>query len=270
MSSRLLVQRTAPDIERLLGDGSVLVIPIGSIEQHRAHLPIATDLLIAEAIAVAATELAADDGIDVWLLPAIAYTKSDEHHWAPGTIWLSWETLMNTIIDIGRSLATTQARRLVFLNGHGGNSALIEVACRELRRRFGLHTFAMRAYSPAVRFRELSQRAEFGLGIHGGLLETSMMLHLHPDLVHMDLAVRHVPEHLDDYQHVGFGKRASFGWLSSDFDPAGVIGDPTAAAAQIGAELFADAVAEVASAFAEISTFQPASQSLSTAKTGTP
>ena len=81
------------------------------------------------------------DELDVWLLPPLAYTKSNEHAWSPGTFWLSAETLLAVLDDIGRCVAMTPARRLVFLNGHGGNSALVGVANRELRLRHGLMTF---------------------------------------------------------------------------------------------------------------------------------
>ena len=82
--------------------------------------------------------------VPVVLLPGLAYTKSDEHHHFPGTIWLSWDTLMRTLVDIGRSLQTCGITRLLFVNGHGGNSALGQVACREIRRRFGLRLCGFR------------------------------------------------------------------------------------------------------------------------------
>src|SRR5947208_1782605 len=111
------VDRTYTEIAELAPD-TVAVLPLGAIEQHGPHLPVSTDYLIASSTAEAAVSTAASAGVPVVLLPALAYTKSDEHAWAPGTIWLSWETLMRTLIDIGRSLATTPIRRLFFLNGH--------------------------------------------------------------------------------------------------------------------------------------------------------
>jgi len=94
-----------------------------------------------------------------------------------------------------------------------------------------------------------------GMGIHGGHDETSVMLHLRPDLVRMDRAVRRVPEGLADQTHVRFGGLTTFGWLSNDFGPDGHIGDPTGATAETGKQLFETAVELVAEQLVEISTF---------------
>ena len=114
--------------------------PLGAVEQHGPHLPFNTDLLIADRVATAAVERVGAE-LDVWLLPPLAYTKSNEHAWSAGTIWLSATTLLAVLDDIGRCVATTAARRLVFFNGHGGNSALVGVANREIRLAHGLMTF---------------------------------------------------------------------------------------------------------------------------------
>ena len=128
---------TWPD---LVTDRSIFVQPLGAIEQHGPHLPFNTDLLIADRVSQAAIERVGAD-LDVWLLPSLAYTKSNEHAWSSGTIWLSATTLLAVLDDIGRCVATTQARKLVFFNGHGGNSALVGVANREIRLAHGLMTF---------------------------------------------------------------------------------------------------------------------------------
>jgi creatinine amidohydrolase len=256
MPAPCFVDHTFREIERLPSD-TVVVLPLGSIEQHGPHLPVSTDYLIASSVAEAAVAHVAEAGTaNALLLPALAYTKSDEHAWAPGTIWLSWDTLMRTLIDIGRSLATSPVRRLFFLNGHGGNSALGQVACRELRRKFGLTTFLAHPSVPVDQGGTTSEPTELGMGIHGGFRETSMVLHLRPDLVHMDLARRAVPEGLAAYDMIGFGKQVSFGWLADDFGPEGHIGDPTGASANVGKALFEAAVAGVATAIEEASRFE--------------
>jgi creatinine amidohydrolase len=250
------VDRTYPEIAQLPAE-TVAVLPLGSIEQHGPHLPVSTDHLIASSVAAAAVSSVASAGsAQVVLLPALAYTKSDEHAWAPGTIWLSWETLMHTLIDIGRSLLTTPIRRLFFLNGHGGNSALGQVACRELRREFGLRTFLGHPSVPVDHGGRTSEPAELGMGIHGGFHETSMVLHLRPDLVHLERAAAAVPAELTQYEQIGFGKPVSFGWLSDDFGPAGHIGDPTGANAEVGKAHFEAAVETTAAALVEASRFE--------------
>ena len=89
------------------------------------------------------------------------------------------------------------------------------------------------------------------MGIHGGHGETSLMLHLRPDLVHPELATRRVPEELRDFEHIGFGKPVSFGWLTDDFGPDGHIGDPTGATAEHGEAVFDAAVGRLVEVIAE-------------------
>jgi creatinine amidohydrolase len=252
--SRRLADLRAPQLTAALTDRSVVVLPLGAIEQHGPHLPFNTDWLIAERVAEAAVERVGAE-LDVWLLPALAYTKSNEHAWSAGTIWLSHDTLMRVLDDIGRCVATTPARKLVFFNGHGGNSALVGVANREIRLAHGLQTFLAHPGVPPDQG-GTSAPDELGMGIHGGTDETSMMLHLAPELVDMSLATRNVPEKLAANRYVRFGGKVGFGWLSDDFGPDGHIGDPTTASSERGAELFEGAVTAFAEALAEVAAFE--------------
>jgi creatinine amidohydrolase len=257
--TRRLAELSGPATATALGPDSVVVLPIGAIEHHGPHLPLVTDALIAESVATAAVDRAAAEGLDVWQLPTLSFAKSDEHSWASGTVWLRWETLMETLVDIGRSVAATPARRLVLLNGHGGNTALLGVALRELRRRFGLLTFAMPAGIQTAGRGVDGEPDEQGLGIHAGFGETSLVLHLRPDLVDLRLAERNVPAHVARLEHLGFnGTVAQFGWLSDDFGPSGVIGDPTGADAATGARLFAASVDRAVGILGEIAAFSHA------------
>ena len=237
----------------MLTDRSIIVQPLGAVEQHGPHLPLSTDSVVATAVAEAAVARVGDE-LDVWLLPTLEYTKSNEHAWSPGTVWLSATTLLAVLDDLGRCIATTPAKRLVFLNGHGGNSALLNVANRELRLHHGLMTFLAHPGMPADQG-GASPAGELGMGVHGGTDETSMMLHLAPHLVDMTLAQRRVPEAMADNRYVRFGGRVSFGWLSNDFHPDGYIGDPTQADAALGRTLFEGAVQGFCEALREISTF---------------
>ncbi|MBC7725370.1 MAG: creatininase family protein [Burkholderiaceae bacterium] len=256
--SRLLAELSGPAVASRLTADSIVVLPTGAIEHHGAHLPLATDALIAEAVATAAVRRAADAGLDVWLLPTLSFTKSDEHHWAPGTMWLGYEAMMATLVDLGRSVAATPARTLVFLNGHGGNTAMLNVANRELRRRFGLQTFTMGAGHVRAGTGQDGEPDELGMGIHAGYGETSLLLHLRPDLVDMGLAERNVPEHLAQFSRIGFnGFPVSFGWTSDDFGPSGVVGDPTGSTARAGAEFFETSVVNAVASLEEISRFTP-------------
>lgn len=245
---------SGPAVTERLTERSIVIQPLGAIEQHGPHLPLATDSIVATAVSEAVVESAGEE-LDLWLLPTLQFTKSNEHAWSPGTVWLSATTLLAVLDDIGRCIATTPARKLVFLNGHGGNSALLNVANRELRLAHGLMTFLAHPGVPADQG-GLSPEHELGMGVHGGTDETSMMLHLAPHLVDMSLGERRIPERLAENSQVRFGGRISFGWLSNDFSPDGYIGDPTVATAELGAQLFDAAVRSLVEGLHEVAAFE--------------
>jgi creatinine amidohydrolase len=253
MTSRRFADLRAPQVARLVTERSIIVQPLGAVEQHGPHLPLSTDLLVAEAVAEA-TVAARGEELDVWILPPLAYTKSNEHAWSAGTVWLSASTLMAVLDDLGRCIATTPAKRLVFLNGHGGNSALLNVANRELRLAHGLMTFLAHPGVPPDQG-GTSPAEELGMGVHGGTDETSIMLHLAPHLVDMAKGERRVPEAIALNKYVRFGGRVSFGWLSNDFYPDGYIGDPTAATVELGKRLFEGSVQSFCESLREIASF---------------
>ncbi|MDX1448441.1 MAG: creatininase family protein [Acidimicrobiia bacterium] len=248
---RRIGELRAPEVGERISEGSVVIQPVGAIEQHGLHLPLNTDLVVPTRTADALVERHGDD-LDLWLLPPLAVTRSNEHAWAPGTLWLSARTLLSVVEDIGRSVAALPARRLVFLNGHGGNSALLNAACREIRLATGLMTFLAHPMVPPDQGGE-SAESERGMGIHGGYLETSLMLHLAPELVRMDLAEPNVPQ--IDNRHVRFGGPVTFGWMSDDFGGDGQIGDPTGASAEAGRSIFERTVSMLAEAMAEVRDF---------------
>lgn len=252
-ASRLLGDLRAPEIASALTSDSIIVLPLGAIEQHGPHLPLNTDFVVADAASRAAVDRVGAE-TNAWLLPTLAYTKSNEHLWSAGTMSLSASTLMSVLDDIGRSVAATPAKRILFINGHGGNSALTAMMNREIRLKYGLQTFLAHPHMPADQGGSSSEN-ELGMGIHGGMDETSVMLHLRPDLVDMSLAVRRVPEKLAKNDHVRFGGRVAFGWLSNDFFSDGHIGDPTGATAEIGARMFESCVQGLCEALREISVF---------------
>jgi creatinine amidohydrolase len=252
-SSRLLGDLSALQLSAELSKESIVVLPLGAIEQHGPHLPLNTDFVVADAVSKAAVEKFGAE-TNAWLLPTLPFTKSNEHAWAAGTMWLSATTMMAVIDDIGRCVASTPAKKIMFINGHGGNSALMAMMNRELRLKYGLQTFLAHPHMPADQGGS-SAESELGMGVHGGVDETSVMLHLRPDLVDMSLAVRRVPEGLAKNEQVKFGGRVAFGWLSNDFFPEGHIGDPTGASADLGARMFSGAVESLGTAMKEISRF---------------
>ena len=213
------------------------VLPIGAIEQHGPHLPLATDALVSEAIACAVVE----GDQNLWRLPTLAYGKSNEHIGFPGTITLSSETLLRVLDEIAASVGRAGFSRLALLNAHGGNTALLSVAARDARVSHGLMVASLNPM--AVAFGEARTQGvdpdEIRHGIHAGRLETSVMLHLRPDLVDVGSAtgeIRKLPEGL------GFAGPQSVAWLSSDLAWDGVLGDPSGANAEEGELYFEEAV----------------------------
>jgi creatinine amidohydrolase len=248
----------AHDVPRRVGPRSIAVLPFGAIEAHGPHLPLATDEILATALSTAAVA-EHGDAHDLWQLPSLSMTKSNEHAWAPGTMWLSATTMLAVLDDLGRCLRHSGFGTVVFVNGHGGNSALLQVACRDLRLAHGLRTFLVHPWLAT------DGGDERGMSIHAGHDETSLVMHVRPDLVDLGRATRRVPEHLALQRHVRFGGSVSFGWTSDDFDaapgpdglPIGVIGDATRASAAHGADLFARIVTTMGEQFAEIRDFDP-------------
>ena len=251
--SRRYEDLTGPEISEAVTASSILLLPIGAVEQHGPHLPLSVDAVIAHETATAVVAECGEE-LDVWQLPTLSISKSNEHAWSPGTLYLSPETMLAVLRDIGRSIASTGVERLVLLNAHGGNTTHLGTALRELRIQYGLKTFLMHPSLPPA-YGGVSTPEELGMGIHGGRNETSVFMHLRPDQVDLTRAERKVPEALADNKHVKFGGSVSFGWLSNDFDPDGYIGDPTGASAQLGQQLFEGAVMNLAEAMAEIKTF---------------
>lgn len=161
-------------------------MPIAAIEQHGPHLPVGTDTIIntGHCLAVAA---AAPAGLDIRFLPVQATGKSNEHLWAKGTLTHEVTTLIDSWVALGLSVARAGVRKLVMVNSHGGNEEIMGIVARELRVRanmLAVKTSWTRFGYPDGLIGEVERRH----GIHGGEVETSLVLHFRPDLVDMSKA----------------------------------------------------------------------------------
>jgi creatinine amidohydrolase/Fe(II)-dependent formamide hydrolase-like protein len=246
-----LARLSTTDITQIDKTNAVVVQPIGAIEQHGPHLPVMTDAFVGEQIAA----LAADQtDAEVWILPTLSYGKSTEHLGWAGTMSLSSETLLAVLKDVGRSVAASGFTRLAFVNGHGGNPASLDVAARDIRTGTGLLVFPVTTGRLGVPAGLDLPDAEFS--IHGGHVETSVMLHLAPETVHPD---RFVPggDHLPDLfpGELSLEGALPTAWISDDLTTNGVIGDPRAATAEIGKEIVTHWTGRLASAYAQMSAF---------------
>ncbi|HXW79934.1 MAG TPA: creatininase family protein, partial [Acidimicrobiales bacterium] len=251
--ARYFADLCGPDLAAAITPSTVVLQPIGAVEHHGSHLPLATDALVVDALARTVANDAPD--LDLLLLPTLHYGLSTEHVWAPGTVSLSPSTLLALLDDIAASVARAGAKRFAFLNTHGGNTHLLRVAARDIRARYHLYTFVLQGYAPPEHGGPPPDPGEEGLGIHGSLSETSVVLHLRPDLVDMSRAERSVPSWVNGYGPLSFTGGTEFAWLSDDLSPTGVVGDPTLATPDKGQESFAAAVAHIARALAEASRF---------------
>jgi creatinine amidohydrolase len=241
--SRSIGELTYPDISKRLRASSILCLPIGSIEQHGPHLPLNTDLLLAEEFT---RRIIARWGetYDLWQLPSVAVSLAREHEWAPGTLSLSIEGLTRLIRDLGRETARSlQARNLAIINGHGGNRGILEALAQDLRGDFGLNVCILHPTAWAD-INAVSKMPE----IHGGKNETSMMLAAAPHLVRVDeIAKLQGTPRMETVRATILDQSVTWPWTTDEkaIAESGVIGDAKSASAEFGKQLL-DKIAEVA------------------------
>ncbi|MFY0311818.1 creatininase family protein [Leisingera sp. D0M16] len=246
----------APDFQSLPGD-CVAVLPLGATEQHGPHLPLSVDTdLTQEAVARMLAELSPEQ--TVLVLPALTITKSNEHNGFPGTLSLSPETLLAVLRGIGASVARAGVERLVLFNGHGGNTALLQVAARELRISYNLIA-AVCSWSGFAETEGLFEPGAYAVDLHAGDSETSAMLAARPDLVDMGKAKTFrtaMEDWAGNFRFIGLtGEPAAPGWTADDLNPAGVCGDASAATAAKGEAMLASTGRNFALFLAEFSRF---------------
>ena len=232
---------TWKQVEALPKDETLLILPTAAIEQHGHHLPLATDtlinnLLLGNALAMLPPEM------PVYALPPICYGKSNEHIGFPGTLSVSAATFMAVIHDLGGSISTSGFKKLVLYNTHGGNTSLVDVMCRDLRAEFGLRTFYLSG-SGGAKLEGINAQ-ERAYGFHAGEMETAVLLHGTPELVHPDqYTVNYIAELDAPELLLPENGPATFAWLTRDIAPSGVMGDPNPATAENG-ERWVKAAAE--------------------------
>lgn len=217
---------------------TVAVLPVTAIEQHGPHLPLNVDALLLQGVLDAALAQL-PQSLPVLVLPPQDIGLSTEHLSYPGTLTLAPATLLALWTELGACVARAGVKKLLLLNGHGGNVAPMDIAARELRQRCGLLTYSASWFSlplpDAVQQRFSAQEHRFG--IHGGEIETSMMLHLAPQLVRMECAQHwrsSSQDRAERYAILGNGRSAKMGWAIEDYHPAGAVGNAAGATADAG------------------------------------
>ncbi len=228
----------SPDFARLDAARTVAVLPVAATEQHGPHLPLSVDTDLLEGVlAHSLPHLPAD--APVLILPTQNVGRSIEHESFAGTLNVDSAALIGHWLDLGRSVARAGIKKLVLLNAHGGNVSTLDIVGRELRARHGLtvlmvHTFDLQL-PPAVQ--ALFSAQEHRFGVHGGEIETSMMLALHPERVDMAQAqdfASSSQQRAATYPVLGDGRSARLAWAMHDINPQGAAGHAAAATADKG------------------------------------
>jgi creatinine amidohydrolase/Fe(II)-dependent formamide hydrolase-like protein len=242
----LLGELTFSDVTQHLKETSILCLPLGAMEQHGRHLPLNTDLIIAEGLTQRIIAHAGET-FDLWQLPALPIGLSREHDWAPGTLSLSIRSFTILLRDLAREIARAlPARNLALINCHGGNRGLLENLLHELRGDFALNACAIHPF-------DLAQgKTGLPLDVHGGRSETSVMLVLAPDLVRRELI-----ERADDrpdrkvIDELIFDRGATWPWRTDDprLARGGIIGDARDASPELGQAIIDSVVRRAGAVF---------------------
>jgi creatinine amidohydrolase len=213
----------------------IAVLPLAATEQHGPHLPVGTDVMIAQAYLARVRELLPDN-IPATFLPLQPVGISTEHIDYPGTLTLPTEVALKTWMALGESVARAGIKKLVMVTSHGGNSAAMSLVAQDLRARHGL----LAVTTGWFRFGEpegLFSAEELRHGIHGGAVETSIMLARYPQAVRRDAIADFRPAGIameKDYRWLSTHRPAPFAWQAQDLHASGAAGDATTASAEKG------------------------------------
>jgi len=239
---------------------TVAVLPLGATEQHGPHLPLSVDTDLVNAMLGAALAHLQDND-PVLLLPTQSVGLSSEHVAYDGTLSLSPAHLISQWCDIGEGVARTGIKKLLMFNAHGGNAGLMDVVARELRGHCGLTVFSCHWYQlPLGAAWDAFGEHEHRFGVHGGDIETSLMLAIAPHKVRMEEAQHFASaseQRSKDFALLGDGKSAKLGWHMQDYNLHGAAGNAAAATAVKGQALLDAVGVQLAKLIQEITRFEP-------------
>jgi len=223
---------TIPDKEN-----TVIIQPVGAIEQHGEHLPLIVDAAIGMGVLGKALEKL-DADIPAFGLPMLYYGKSNEHWHFPGTVTLSTETLSATLMEVGDSIYRAGLRKLVLMNSHGGQPQVMQMVARDLHIKYhDFMVFPLFTWRVPNITKQLLSPKEATQGMHAGDAETSIILALLPEQVKMDKAVAEYPPEIPNTTLLTPEGRLPFAWATKDVSKSGVIGDATTATLEKGEQI---------------------------------
>jgi creatinine amidohydrolase len=240
---------SSPEVKALNFAKLIVVAPLGSFEQHGPHLPLTTDTDIVTAIASAVEQKLPDN---VLLLPTLWLGHSTHHMHFAGTLDIRQMNYVAIIQDLCQSILSMGARKVLLLNGHGGNDIPVRAALREVKTsvqgRPELHLLYAAYWMLAAQSIKGIRESELGGLGHACEMETSLMLHLHPERVRMELARRDGPKHTSTYRKADmqYAKPVYSVNEFHEISSSGVVGHPDLATAEKGARFFDAIVSDVA------------------------
>lgn len=244
-SNHAIADLTWRELDAATDETSTLLLPVGSTEQHGHHLPLGVDTYVPEAIADRVAERS-----PCLVAPSIPYGVSPHHTFKPGTVTVGSETFRRYVRDVCTSVGEWGIENVLLLNGHYlVQDPELEIVVRDLRIEDGMRAF----HVPLVDlFDDVAREVrESELSFHASEFETSLMLALFPDLVHMDRAAATTAPNalpLTDYDALGENR---VGWALSaeemaDLTSTGNLGDPTGATVETGERLVETVVSRTA------------------------
>jgi len=237
-------------------DRWIALVPVGATEQHGPHLPVSVDCTLNAAVIDAALAIMPEDVL-VTVLPLLPIGKSNEHLSFPGTLTVSAETLARFWTEVGESVHRAGLRKIIFFNSHGGQPQIVDIVVRDLRVRLGMVAIAASWWGLGLRDGLFSDH-EVKYGIHAGEIETSMMLHVRPDLVRQPLAQdfkSHAADFEANYTVLRSEGGIGMGWASEDLNPNGAMGNAAAADAERGEILVIDAAERLIALLRDVTRF---------------
>jgi creatinine amidohydrolase len=216
----------------------IAVLPLAATEQHGPHLPLGTDIMIAEAYLALVRELL-PVRLPVTFLPLQPIGVSTEHLDFPGTLTLPTDVALTTWMALGESVARAGVRKLVMVTSHGGNSAAMGLVAQDLRAQHGMLAVTT-SWARLNAAEKLFSPEEVRHGIHGGAVETSIMLARYPRVVRKEAIADFRPKSIaieKDHRWLSTQRPAPFAWQTQDLHASGAVGDATKASAEKGERL---------------------------------
>jgi creatinine amidohydrolase len=247
-SDFLYATKTHTEMKQAISDSTIVVIPIGATEQHGPHLPLATDYLMAETVALHSAKAVKDKGVKVLVTPPIWAGYSPHHMDFSGSVTLRGETMINLLIDIVKSIWSHGTKKIFILNGHGGNMNLINSTVQILKFEHDINVAAASYWAFATKYLPEWRLSELGGIDHACEMEMSLMLHNAPELAIKEKARdgSWFPKSRFLTGDLMVGAPVSTAWSFKDLTSDGTLGNAEIASAERGEKLMQVITSEIA------------------------